>query len=252
MIAERALTLDPSCTPRPRCWDASRPPAKQRVGDDLAARTWSRSTSSCSSRCSTTPAMCWTSWSSASRATRCSRPSGWRWRRRPRSRRFPAKTPPARLRARSRPTPAARLEPAVARVGVGDRREVTDPGTHGDLGIAYKQMGLYDAAIGEFTALATDNAPRGLRADDDRRVHRGQGGPRRGGGQVQAGAEPAASSRPLNRCELYYLLGAVFERLGDISEALYFFENLSKRDARFRDVGQRITTLQTQEQARRA
>ena len=37
--------------------------------------------------------------------------------------------------------------------------------------------------------------------------------------------------------ELYYLLGSVFERLGDVREALYFFENLRKRDATFRDVG---------------
>ena len=28
--------------------------------------------------------------------------------------------------------------------------------------------------------------------------------------------------------ELYYLLGSVFERLGDVREALYFFENLAQ------------------------
>jgi hypothetical protein len=43
--------------------------------------------------------------------------------------------------------------------------------------------------------------------------------------------------------ELYYLLGGVFERLGDVREALYFFENLRKRDARFRDVERRIAAL---------
>jgi len=45
--------------------------------------------------------------------------------------------------------------------------------------------------------------------------------------------------------ELYYLLGGVFERLGDVREALYFFENLRKRDARFRDVEGRIAALKT-------
>ena len=44
--------------------------------------------------------------------------------------------------------------------------------------------------------------------------------------------------------ELYYLLGSVFERLGDVREALYFFENLRKRDATFRDVVRRIAALQ--------
>ena len=29
---------------------------------------------------------------------------------------------------------------------------------------------------------------------------------------------------PSESLELYYLLGSVFERLGDIGEALYFFE----------------------------
>ena len=43
--------------------------------------------------------------------------------------------------------------------------------------------------------------------------------------------------------ELYYLLGSVFERLGDVREALYFFENLRKRDASFRDVVRRIDAL---------
>ena len=35
---------------------------------------------------------------------------------------------------------------------------------------------------------------------------------------------------PQESIELYYLLGAVFERLGDVREALYFFENVGKRD----------------------
>ena len=38
-------------------------------------------------------------------------------------------------------------------------------------------------------------------------------------------------STPEESLELYYLLGSVFERLGDVREALYFFENVRKRDA---------------------
>ena len=45
--------------------------------------------------------------------------------------------------------------------------------------------------------------------------------------------------------ELYYLLGAVFEQLGDVREALYFFENVGKRDPGFRDVKKRIVALKT-------
>src|SRR6185369_13171889 len=41
----------------------------------------------------------------------------------------------------------------VAQLSVSER---ADPNTHGDLGIAYKQMGLYDAAIAEFKLLQAD------------------------------------------------------------------------------------------------
>ena len=46
----------------------------------------------------------------------------------------------------------------VAKLSQSER---ADPGTHGDLGIAYKQMGLYDAAIAEFKQL-TDDGPRAV------------------------------------------------------------------------------------------
>ena len=42
---------------------------------------------------------------------------------------------------------------------------------------------------------------------------------------------------------LYYQLGAVFEQLGDVREALYFFESVGKRDPGFRDVQRRIAAL---------
>jgi hypothetical protein len=46
---------------------------------------------------------------------------------------------------------------------------------------------------------------------------------------------------------LYYLLGCVFERLGDRSEALYFFEKVVKREPRFRDVDVKIAALRGRE-----
>ena len=48
------------------------------------------------------------------------------------------------------PRPVAKLSPS----------ERADPGTHGDLGIAYKEMGLYDAAIAEFKLLQADRRGR--------------------------------------------------------------------------------------------
>ncbi len=51
---------------------------------------------------------------------------------------------------------------------------------------------------------------------------------------------------PAESIGLYYQLGAVFEQLGDVREALYFFENVGKRDPGFRDVKRRIAALKAQ------
>jgi tetratricopeptide (TPR) repeat protein len=128
--------------------------------------------------------------------------------------------------------PVARLSPS----------ERADPATHGDLGIAYKQMGLWDAAIQEFKQLA---------ADPQRAVFAltmiGECVEAKGdlGGAVARYKEalnlPQATVH--ESIGLYYQLGAVFEQLGDVREALYFFESVGKRDPGFRDVQRRITAL---------
>jgi tetratricopeptide (TPR) repeat protein len=139
------------------------------------------------------------------------------------------------------------VEPPVARIG---DVVVADPGTHGDLGIAYKQMGLYDAAINEFTAMAADKrrAVFALTMIGECIEAKGELGEAVAKYKQALNLPQVTASESL---ELYYLLGGVFERLGDIGEALYFFENLSKREPRFRDVGQRIATLKPKQQARR-
>jgi tetratricopeptide (TPR) repeat protein len=56
----------------------------------------------------------------------------------------------------------------------------------------------------------------------------------------------ALNSGPVAEAEttqLYYLLGSAFERMGDASEALYFFEKVAKRGSQFRDVARRIEAL---------
>jgi tetratricopeptide (TPR) repeat protein len=127
----------------------------------------------------------------------------------------------------------------VAQLSVSERN---DPGTHGDLGIAYKQMGLHDAAIAEFKQVLSDRsrAVFALTMMGECLEAKGDLGEavvryKEGLNQPQVSATESL--------ELYYLLGGVFERLGDVREALYFFENLRKRDARFRDVERRIAAL---------
>jgi tetratricopeptide (TPR) repeat protein len=127
----------------------------------------------------------------------------------------------------------------VAKLTVSER---ADPNTHGDLGIAYKQMGLYDAAIAEFKQLQADPARAvfALTMIGECIEAKGELGEAVGKYKEALNLSQVTLSESL---ELYYLLGSVFERLGDVREALYFFENLHKRDATFRDVGRRIAAL---------
>jgi tetratricopeptide (TPR) repeat protein len=120
--------------------------------------------------------------------------------------------------------------------------ESADPGTHGDLGIAYKQMGLLDAAIAEFKQVVGDpsRAVFALTMMGECLEAQGQLGEAVARYKEALNLEQAT---PTEAQELYYLLGAVFERLGDKREALYFFENLRKRNPRFRDVERRIEAL---------
>ena len=137
--------------------------------------------------------------------------------------------------------PAAAPSAPVAKLSAS---EDADPATHGDLGIAYKQMGLHDAAIEEFKQLAADKA-RAVFAYTmigecvEAKGELGEAVKR----YKEALNLPQATAQ--ESVELYYLLGAVFEQLGDIREALYFFENVGKRDPGFRDVKKRIVTLKT-------
>jgi tetratricopeptide (TPR) repeat protein len=136
----------------------------------------------------------------------------------------------------SSPSP---IRAPVAQLSVSER---ADPNTHGDLGIAYKQMGLYDAAIAEFKLLQADKtrAVFALTMIGECVEAKGELGEAVGKYKEALNLSEVTLSESL---ELYYLLGSVFERLGDLREALYFFENLRKRDATFRDVVRRIAAL---------
>ena len=118
----------------------------------------------------------------------------------------------------------------------------SDASTHADLAIAYKGMGLFDAAIAELKLLGED-ADREVFALTTM-------------GECFEAKHSFTEAiirykRALN-CEqitpqetlvLYFLLGVAFERLGDVSEALYFFEKVLKRDSKFRDVDLKVSEL---------
>ncbi len=138
--------------------------------------------------------------------------------------------------------PLRSLDPEPSPVAVVAGGEKVDLSTHGDLGIAYKEMGLLDAAIGEFKLLTQDPErevfaltmigecceAKGSLTDAIIRYKEGLNCP-----QIT----------PEETIQLYYCLGSTFERLADQSEALYFYEKVAKRDPKFRDVSDKLLHL---------
>jgi tetratricopeptide (TPR) repeat protein len=124
-------------------------------------------------------------------------------------------------------------------MAAGDEADLS---THGDLGIAYKEMGLHDAAIAEFKQLEADPSRKVFALTMIGECLEAQGALP----DAVVRYKEALNSGPCAEAEstqLYYLLGSAFERLGDTSEALYFFEKVAKRGGQFRDVARRIEAL---------
>src|SRR4029078_846585 len=95
----------------------------------------------------------------------------------------------------------------VAQLSVSER---ADPETHGDLGIAYKQMGLYDAAIAEFKLLQADPTRAGFALTRTGECVEAKGELGEAVGKYKEALNQSQITTP-ESLELYYLLGSVFE-----------------------------------------
>jgi tetratricopeptide (TPR) repeat protein len=114
--------------------------------------------------------------------------------------------------------------------------------SHRDLGIGYKDMGLFDAAIREFNILMKDPRHEVFALTMIGECHESKGGLADAVAfYKKALNRPAISDDEANA--LYYQLGSVFQTMGETNEALYFFEKVMKRDAAFRDVRRRVSDL---------
>jgi len=119
--------------------------------------------------------------------------------------------------------------------------EEGDADTHYDLGLAYKEMGLFDEA-----AKAFEKAMRAPGREAQCRVmlgmcQREQGNPQEAIHQFKQGLHANPSER--ERLSLYYEIGITYESIGDNGEALYYFEAVTKRDPKFADAAQRAEAL---------
>jgi tetratricopeptide (TPR) repeat protein len=128
--------------------------------------------------------------------------------------------------------------------GVAENVEEEDYDSHYDLGVAFKEMGLLDEAIGEFQ--------KALRGQHHRvRTHEalGQCFIEKGMWPVAATILQKATMEPaLDDAQLigvHYLLGQAFEALGKPADALAAYQRVYAVDIGFRDVAQRVTALST-------
>jgi tetratricopeptide (TPR) repeat protein len=120
-----------------------------------------------------------------------------------------------------------------------------DAATFRDLGIAYKEMGLYDAAIAEFSKLVDDPNHEVFALTMMGECYEARGAPAEALLHYKKALNrPAVSDEEAT--QVYYQLGRVFHTLGDAGEALYFFEKVARRNPGFGDVSQRVSSLRAQ------
>lgn len=132
--------------------------------------------------------------------------------------------------------------------GVAEQLSDEDSDTHFNLGIAYKEMGLLEEAVGEFTVASHDPGyfveactMIGVCATDLGRFDEAASWYQK--------ALVAPDLTPDARTALRYELASAFERTGKIDQAVDLLVEIQRHDPEFRDVGIRLVALTEQRQA---
>jgi tetratricopeptide (TPR) repeat protein len=126
--------------------------------------------------------------------------------------------------------------------GVKQQISDTDSATHYDLGLAYKEMGLFPDALHEFEIASNDSRRQCNCLAMIGMIHHQQG-------ELDRAAE--AYVRGLNcqykgveqEMSLYYELGLIYETKNDPDEAIYYLQRIARRDPSYRDVTARLQAL---------
>ncbi|MBZ0238862.1 MAG: tetratricopeptide repeat protein, partial [Deltaproteobacteria bacterium] len=123
--------------------------------------------------------------------------------------------------------------------------EDSDGDTHFDLGLAYKEMGLYDEAMKAFEKVAQSSPTREVQSRMMIGLcQREQGNLSEAVHHFKAGLH-AASINDREKQTLLYEIGATYESLGDPRESVYYFEMVVKRDPSFLDARDRLARLRS-------
>jgi tetratricopeptide (TPR) repeat protein len=126
--------------------------------------------------------------------------------------------------------------------GVREHLDEKDYETHYNLGIAYKEMELYDEAIQEFRLTAREPKRALECADLVGLCYLAKGQPEQAVQDLQSGL--AIQGHPPEAYHaVRYDLGTAFEGVGDLQRALEQFEILHSEGARFLDIQTRLEAL---------
>jgi tetratricopeptide (TPR) repeat protein len=128
--------------------------------------------------------------------------------------------------------------------GVREHVEAGDYETHYNLGIAYKDMELYDEAIEEFHWAAQDPAYRIPCSSLLGLCYLAKGDPGRAVVELRRGLDFAGAGTE-ERWGTLYDLATAYEALGDLTQALEALMAIQEEAPKFRDVRVRIRDLRT-------
>lgn len=126
--------------------------------------------------------------------------------------------------------------------GVREQIEVTDYETHYHLGIAYKDLGLYDEAIEELKLAATDTAYRVRCAGPLGLTYLAMGEPDRAVEELLKGLH-ATQNGTEERWGVLYDLATAYEAQGNAQKALETLQAIQSDSPKFRDIRTRVRDL---------
>lgn len=122
---------------------------------------------------------------------------------------------------------------------------VEDSDTHFDLGIAYREMGLYDEAIDEFRRAQVNPYKECMASTLIGVCFRDKGDAAQAIKEFKRGLQSSRKTES-EELALYYELGSTYDLMQDSKEARYYFEIVAKRDPTFRRVRDRLQRLRTE------
>jgi pilus assembly protein FimV len=120
--------------------------------------------------------------------------------------------------------------------------DAADAQTHHDLGIAYMEMGLWDQAVGEFRIAAQNPHVEAICYNLIGNCLLKAGSVDEAVKEFKMGlfAREKTQDQELN---LYYDLATAYVQIEDFKEALYYLQNIKKKNPKYKDVSARVAEI---------